>query len=120
MSIVVESTAVKKDPRLSLAFTIINNIVPTIMNPANFIGQRLAVAYSYYKLICKLEPQLCRQKNIPPQIKDWKPKTIEEVADILIEYASRIINRNIKQETQEEIGRKIMEKYEKPGELLPF
>jgi len=92
MSLEILRDAVKLSPSMFyVAYSILSSIVPFIMNPGNYIGERIAVAWTWMQFVCKMDAQLCDRANIPKSPQEWGPQTLSIIADTLIEYASKIL-----------------------------
>lgn len=78
--------------RVRIALHILNDVVPRIMGGGNTtLIDRIAVAYSYYKLLCSIARCI---EGIPEDPNKWGETTLKKIADNLIEYARHLL-RNI-------------------------
>jgi len=78
--------------RVHIALHILNEVVPRILGAHNTtLVDRIAVAYSYYKLLCSIGQCI---EDIPLNPSEWDETVLKKIADKLIEY-TRILLRNI-------------------------
>ena len=78
--------------RVRIALHILNEVIPRIMGANNTsLVDRIAVAYSYYKLLCHIGQCI---EDIPKDPNEWDETSLKKIVDKLIEY-TRILLRNI-------------------------
>lgn len=78
--------------RVRIALHILNEVVPRIMGANNTtLVDRIAIAYSYYKLLCHIGNCI---EDVPQDPSEWDELTLKKIVDKLIEY-TRILLRNI-------------------------
>lgn len=79
--------------RVHVALTILREIAPELLNNGEFIGYRLALAYTWYRFLCY--SGRC-PKNIPGDMRKWDDKTITTIAEELVKYARDLLKDAIK------------------------
>jgi len=89
MAMVFMEPAEREGIKTRLAMHILDNVVPRIMNDGIFIGDRIALAYTWYRFLCKHSASRC--PDVPKNIAEWSLEDLRKIADALIEFAQQLI-----------------------------
>ena len=92
MSLYIEDVQSNSDIKRRLAFEILGNIVPKLLNDGVYIGTRVSLAYTWGRFLCRARE--C--PDTPRNIRDWNLEHIKVVADSLVDYAMSIIEDYVK------------------------
>lgn len=72
-----------------LALHILDNVVPKIINDGTFIGDRIAVAYTWYRFLCRKSPSMCPDIEKDPD--KWSLEDLKKIADKLVDFATQLL-----------------------------
>ncbi len=80
--------------RIRIAFHILNEVVPRMLEEGTPITTKVALAYTWLRFVCKVLPRECPE-NLPHELEKWRADTIERVAEILITYAVKLLGTGV-------------------------
>ena len=87
MSLDMELLETQPTIKVRVGLHIISSVVPRILDDSIFIGERVALAYSWYLFMCKIS--LC--PDVPKEMSKWGLNELQKVAEALIDYARKLL-----------------------------
>jgi len=87
LSFHIEEAESRIAARVYLGFKLLNDVVPRILEEGRWIGERIALAKTWYKFLCR--KQGC--PNVPEDPRKWGSKDLDEIADALVSYALSLL-----------------------------
>jgi len=87
LSFSIEEAEGRVAARVYLGFKILNDIVPRILEEGRWIGERVALAETWYMYLCSVEE--C--PDVPEDPREWGSKDLEAIAEALVSYAYRLL-----------------------------
>lgn len=87
MSIELDSLSSSPSIRVKLGLHILSFVAPRLLNDGIFIGERIAIAYTWYKFLCKVS-------RCPPVSEDpekWSLVELRVIGEWLVDYARSLL-----------------------------
>ena len=78
---------VEYSPRQGLAVYLLDRVVPLLLNDAESIDRKIAVARTWYLYL----RDRIRENEVPPDYTKWGVKEIEKIAEAIINYVKHIL-----------------------------
>jgi len=87
LSFSIEEAESRIAARVYLGFKILTEVVPRILEEGRWIGERIALAKTWYMYLCSVEE--CPEVDRDPR--KWGSKDLETIAEALVSYAYRLL-----------------------------
>jgi len=92
LSLPVDEPSRREGLRVHLGLMILNDIVPRILEEGRWIGERVALAETWYIYLCSKDA--CPEVDSNPD--NWGTKELKAIAKALVNYAYRLLEPYLK------------------------